>query len=85
MRRVPIPGGPSAVSGRMQPSTSDPALHYGERGLSGLGNEYEPVSGSSSEDISEDELATVTVMRERGAVYEQRRDAGSSGRPRRRR
>jgi hypothetical protein len=54
---------PPAMSarGRMQPSTSDPALHYSDRGPSGLGNEYEPSSETSDEDeddeSDEDELA----------------------------
>jgi hypothetical protein len=68
----------------MQSSTSDPALHYGERGPSGLGNEYEPTTESSSDGASEDELVVpVTVTRER--EREREREPVASGRQRRRR
>jgi len=81
-RRVP----PATASrGRMQPSTSDPSLLYSERGPSGLGNQYEPSSPTTSEDDdSEDELAS-----SRETVYVERRDAAPAAapasRPRRRR
>jgi len=56
-RRIP----PAATArGRVTPSSSDPALHYAERGPSGLGNEYEPSSATSEDDeddSEEDELA----------------------------
>jgi len=67
-RRAP----PSTASrGRMQPTTSDPAVAYAERGPSGLGNEYEPSSATSSEEEdSEDELAS-----SRETVFVERRDA----------
>jgi hypothetical protein len=80
-RRVP----PTSTSrGRLERGTSDPALHHGERRPSGLGNEYEPITGSSSEGLSEDELAAAPVV-VRVPSREPRREAGGSGKPRRRR
>jgi hypothetical protein len=55
----------------MQPSTSDPALRFSERRPSGLGNEYEPGTESSSEDISDD--ARAPVVREKNPEPVRRR------------
>jgi hypothetical protein len=70
-RRVPAPATSAAPRGRMQPSTSDPALHFSDRRPSGLGNEYEPTTESSSDDGSDD--ARVTVVREKNPEPVRRR------------
>jgi hypothetical protein len=79
-RRVPPP---ASARGRMQPSTSDPAL---QRGSSGLGNEYEPSSATSEDDDDENESEEDELMRDPTYVqeYERRRPvtaAASAGGP----
>jgi hypothetical protein len=78
-RRVPAP---ASARGRVTPNSSDPALHYAERGPSGLGNEYEPSSATSEED--DDESEEDELARDPTYVEEQRRrpvTAAASGAP----
>jgi hypothetical protein len=77
-RRVPVPS--SSSRDRMQPTSSDPNIHYAERGPSALGNEYEPSSTTSEDDDeedSEDELAAAPPVRApRERERERPRDEG---------
>jgi hypothetical protein len=86
-RRVPPT---TSARGRVQASTSEPALQYAERGPSGLGNEYEPSSATSEEDdvdmSDEDELSRdPTYVEERRRPVTAAATAAPVARARRRR
>jgi len=73
----------------MQPSSSDPSMHYAERGPSALGNEYEPSSATSDDEEegedSEDGLTRGGSVRNRETVYDIPSREFSGGEARRRR